>query len=1116
MDKDVTYNFIKEDFHFNAISLDFIFRNSIKTDSISGLGRIQLDFVLLEENFARINYFTATEKFHLIVKLENQSTLSLFCSCGVEGTKMCEHEANTLLKISDSPSVLIFFDEKTRKELFEKEADKYDLDENVDLTNYFVLKRKDYGGNEIELKNKSVIPINQNTKEEIKDLIVTNSFNAKNLEVKSKEILVFGFDKYAEGIIVGLYEAQLTKEGELKNPLDYIYIENRIFESEDAQIIKFYSALKQLSGSTLGRSFKSTLKALEIIVSNPLDFALYFHQFEKSQRINVNTIYPVEFSNETLDFKLLVDVEEPFYKVRPQLSIRDKKFPNSQHQFILNHFVAEDKKYYLINDISVYNMINYFNKKGGEIIFHESKYKEFQTEVLDVLENKIKIEYTFLKKASQSLLVKERMNEDRKVIIYLSELNDFILITPVIKYGKTEVPLLSKRQIKFTDTKGGQFYFERDESFELYIFNIIVNQHKEFEKQNGQEFFYVSTKKFMENGWFVNAFEEWKNNDFEVLGFNKLAKVKINPHKMKVSLQVNSGIDWFEVHSKVKFGDQNVSLKELQKAIKNQSKYVLLGDGTEGLLPDEWLRKFAEYFRNGEVQKDTIKIHKSNFSTINTLFETEMLSQNILEEIKELQSKTKQFKKINKVEVPKTIKAELRNYQKEGLNWLNFLDEFRFGGCLADDMGLGKTLQILTFITSLRKKKRRNCNLVILPTSLLFNWENEIKKFAPDIRFLQIYGSNRVIDKEEIYKYEIVLTTYGSLLNDVTKLKEIEFNYIILDESQMIKNPESQRYKAVKLLKSYNKLVLTGTPIENNTFDLYAQLSFAIPGLLGSKQHFKDNFSTPIDKFKDISRAKELQEKVNPFILRRTKSQVAQELPDKTEMVLYCEMGQEQRAVYDAFRNEVKEYLNASTESKKNLDTVYILAALTKMRQICNSPALLNDDAYYGGESAKIQVLMDEINERKSYHKILVFSQFTSMLDLVQTELIKEKVKFAYLSGSTKNREEVVNSFKEDDEVRVFLISLKAGGTGLNLTEADYVYLIDPWWNPAVENQAIDRCYRIGQEKHVMAVRLITPNSIEEKIMDLQRSKKDLAADLIHTDASIFKSLSREDILNLF
>ena len=353
------------------------------------------------------------------------------------------------------------------------------------------------------------------------------------------------------------------------------------------------------------------------------------------------------------------------------------------------------------------------------------------------------------------------------------------------------------------------------------------------------------------------------------------------------------------------------------------------------------------------------------------------------------------------------------------------------------------------------------------------------------------------------------------MLSDIEYLKGYRFNCIILDESQAIKNPSSKRYKAARLLQGRQRLVMTGTPLENNTFDLYAQLSFALPGLFGSAQRFKDEYSTPIDKFKETKRAKELQQKIHPFVLRRTKTQVAKELPEKTEIVMHCEMGLEQKRVYEAYKKEFQLYLNKQAADSLNRNSLHVLQGLMKLRQICNSPALLSDDEYYGDESAKLTVLMEQINSLKDNHKILVFSQFVGMLDLVKSALEKEEIEYAYLTGKTKKREEQVEDFQNDDKVRVFLISLKAGGTGLNLTKAEYVFLIDPWWNPAVENQAIDRAHRIGQENKVVAVRLITPNTIEEKIMELQSRKNELVQDLVHTDTTILKQLNKKDLMGM-
>ncbi|WP_374951026.1 DEAD/DEAH box helicase, partial [Mucilaginibacter sp.] len=565
----------------------------------------------------------------------------------------------------------------------------------------------------------------------------------------------------------------------------------------------------------------------------------------------------------------------------------------------------------------------------------------------------------------------------------------------------------------------------------------------------------------------------------------------------------------------VRYGRKKASLKQIYKAVRNKSKYVQLDDGTIGILPEEWITKFTGYFASGDILEDTLRTPKSNFNIITELYDEQMIDEEVKAEIAGYRNKFASFDSIRDVPVPAGLNATLRPYQQQGLNWLSFLDDFSFGSCLADDMGLGKTMQIIAFILSQRDKVLQNTNLLVVPTSLIFNWQQEIEKFAPSIRIYTIYGSDRAKNTEKFDEFEVVLTSYGTLLADVGFLKNYHFNYIFLDESQNIKNPDSQRYKSVRLLNSRNKVVITGTPVENNTFDLYGQLSFACPGLLGTRQYFRDIYAIPIDKFKNNKRAAELHKKIKPFILRRTKQQVAAELPEKTEMVLYCDMQEQQRGIYNAYEKEFREYISATTDDELKKSAMNVLKGLTKLRQICNSPELLPGEKQPGTESAKIDILMEQIESKSPAHKILVFSQFVSMLDLVKRQLVARSIGLTMLTGSSRNREAIVNNFQNDPAMRVFLISLKAGGTGLNLTAADYVYLVDPWWNPAVENQAIDRSHRIGQNNNVVAVRLICPNTVEEKIMLMQENKKELVSNLIKTDASFLHALSKAELLDM-
>ena len=433
-------------------------------------------------------------------------------------------------------------------------------------------------------------------------------------------------------------------------------------------------------------------------------------------------------------------------------------------------------------------------------------------------------------------------------------------------------------------------------------------------------------------------------------------------------------------------------------------------------------------------------------------------------------------------------------------------------------MGLGKTIQMITFLKSIIDAKPKETNIVIVPTSLLFNWERELNKFAPTIKYLINSGVGRIKDIKELKKHQLIITTYGLIINDIEEIQKLKFNYVVLDESQAIKNPLSQRYKAVCLLKSNNRMVMTGTPVENNTFDLYAQMSFINPGLLGNLNHFKSTFSDPIDKNGDAEAAASLRRLIKPFMLRRTKEQVATDLPDKTEDIIICEMGTVQRKIYDTFKNKYKDMIASSINSDGlGKSSMIVLDALLKLRQICNSPSLIKGENL-ANESVKIQELVRHITQKTGNHKILIFSQFVEMLGLIKKEIQKISVKFEYLDGSVPShkREEIVQNFQQNDEIRIFLISLKAGGVGLNLTEADYVYLVDPWWNPAVESQAIDRAHRIGQTKKVFAYKMICKDTIEEKVLQLQDKKKKVAADIISTEQSFYKQLDKDDIMELF
>lgn len=1044
------------------------------------------------------------------------SSLILDCPCENPKTRMCTHQAQVLYTIIERQDLRLFFDEHLRQKKLKDFAKDYGLENEPNPDDYFRLEHVNQSLR-IEPKIKELIKLNS---DELKKNLLprkTSEFHEAEIQNQSKKMfLLIKKHKYDDRFSIGLFESETTQSGKIKNPVTAINPSDLIWKTDNVDEAKFFTAVSKFENNLNEEKNEADLEALKIVVKNPLNLPTFYHDKDISENVSAKSIVSVNLKSLNPDIELSVFKKEPFFEITGGIWLNDilQPFKNSRIQF--SYFLFHEKTLHLITNLDMLRVLEFFKANREILLIHSSKFEEFKENILTNLEKQIKINYSYIKPATKSQLEEKFFDEKVEKLIYLSDQKDYVSITPVMKYGQVEVPVFSRKQIFDTDQNGNIFKVERDEKEEIKFTATIMQQHSEFAEQIEQhEYFYLHKNKFLDEDWFLEAFEKWRNDGIVILGFNDLKKNKLNPNKAVVSIAVVSGINWFNAEVDMKFGNQKASLKQLHKSIRNKSKFVQLDDGTNGILPEEWMKKLDSYFQSGEIIDEMLRLPKSNFSEIKNLFEQDVLSKEVAEEIDTFNKAFFQNQNIPETEVPAELNAMLRDYQRQGLDWLNYLDRFNFGGCLADDMGLGKTLQIIAFILSQNKKQSQNTNLVVVPTSLLFNWQAEVEKFAPSIKIFTHYGANRIKNTQHFAGNEIVLTTYGMMLSDIRFLKEFQFNYIFLDESQAIKNPNSERYKAARLLKSRNKVVLTGTPIENNTFDIYGQLSFAIPGLLGSKEYFRDIYSTPIDKFEYTKRANDLQQKIKPFILRRTKKQVAKELPDKTEMVIYCEMGEEQRRIYDAHEKELREYISAKDEEEIAKESMHVLTGLTKLRQICNSPALLKDEESFGDSSAKIEVLMEQIENKSSQHKILVFSQFVSMLDLIKEELLERNISFEYLTGQTKNRAAKVNEFQGNENVRVFLISLKAGGTGLNITEADYVYLVDPWWNPAVENQAIDRCYRIGQKKNVIAVRLICPNTVEEKIMKLQQSKTQLANDLITTDGSVLKKLSKQDLMEM-
>ena len=1070
--------------------------------------------IILPNHFSGVlnNYIESCE-FRI---LQRDEKIIMDCSCSNEDQSLCGHLNFLLNEINTVLDLQLPFNAAYRNNRLQQKALELGVKDVTNLDEMFSIQL-DKGRLFIAPKF-NILTLNKESKTLLKSELVPD-FNFPKAEtiITFKEFLVFSTNMHDDRVEISWMNAPLSKAGTLKTPITAVNVLDLMSTSIPQNHFSFYKSLISQRVSGVEFNIYDYLNRLKYILDNPLKLPIYYFDVQNSwsQKLTPKNIVPLEIICSDCFAKIFVKQQNDYYVLTCSVRIDNNDFQSKHINLIGYFFLWNGRKLNFIGDLTIIRVIKFFRENKDEIFIHSSQFHEFQEDFLNRLNGPISIHYEFVKSAPKGVVKKQKLNLISEYMIYLSESEDYILITPVMVYGETEIAIRTNQQIYTENPAGGLFVVERDQTAEHQFLKEIQSQHSAFLEQVDTDFFYLHKQEFLDDAWFLDAFEYWRSLNFSILGFNQLKNNRMNANKMSVRTNVSSGIDWFEVRADVKFGDQAVSLKEIRKAVLNKNKYIKLGDGTLGLMPTEWIEKFGSYFRSGEINGDFLKIDQSNFKIIDELFSKDVLTHEANRQLALYMDKLQSFESIDTINVSKHLTATLRDYQKEGLNWLNFLDEFGFGGCLADDMGLGKTIQIISYLLSQKEKNRQAANLVVVPTSLLFNWQHELNKFAPTLRYHVLYGVDRNISSVDFKTFDLILTTYGTMLYDIEVLKEYEFNCIVLDESQAIKNPSSKRYKAARLLKARQRLVMTGTPIENNTFDLFAQLSFAVPGLLGNAKRFAEEYSTPIDKFQERKRAIELQQKIHPFILRRTKDQVAKELPEKTEMIIYCEMSMQQQRVYDAYKDEIRMLIEGDRGESLGNASMHILRGLTKLRQICNSPALLSDDEFYGEESSKLSELMDQIVRLKENHKILVFSQFVEMLELVRKKLATEQIPYSYLTGKTKNRQEVVNEFQNNADIRVFLISLKAGGTGLNLTEADYVFLIDPWWNPAVENQAIDRAYRIGQDKKVIAVRLITPGTIEEKIMELQSRKKQLATDLIQTDANILKSLSKEDLLQL-
>ena len=595
-----------------------------------------------------------------------------------------------------------------------------------------------------------------------------------------------------------------------------------------------------------------------------------------------------------------------------------------------------------------------------------------------------------------------------------------------------------------------------------------------------------------------------------------------------LSIKAEERNDWFDIRGTVTIGGFTIPFQKLQRNILGGIREYELPDGTVAVLPAEWFVRYYELFKVGRVAGDVLSVKRQLFGL---LHESGVEAAGV-----ERLCNMFNVSNLPMATLPAGLNANLRPYQLTGYYWMKLLKTNGFGGCLADDMGLGKTLQALTLLLDSSNDsfsvevqtapkgvqlslfdepkivQKKPVSLIVMPLSLIHNWCAEAAKFTPSLRVLAHVGQGRARDASQFNGYDVVVTTYGLVRNDCDLLSSYQFYYIILDESQAIKNASSKSYAAVVSLKAKYKLVLTGTPIENSLTDLWAQMNFINPGLLGSQTVFRKEFAQIIERDPENSRVIKLKAMVEPFILRRTKEQVASDLPPKTEQIRICDMSPEQQTLYESEKSIVRSKLLLSlTDSNLNHNSALVLQSLTRLRQIACHPRLVGFDEPSAKFDEVVRVLETILSEN---HKVLVFSSFVEYLNIFEEHLKNAGIGYSKLTGATHNREEVIETFQTNSQVPVFLISLKAGGVGLNLTAADYVFILDPWWNPSAENQAIDRAHRIGQTKNVFVYKFVTAGTLEEKIITLQNRKSRLAG--LFASSNPLGNLTVDDLMQLF
>lgn len=901
---------------------------------------------------------------------------------------------------------------------------------------------------------------------------------------------------------------------------------------------------KQKAGTSLTAYIdRSLLRSVHLLFQQLLPFAgefSWYHQVVNPATGNLLTAgCRLEAAIPVLSFKVH---REDDGMLRLQVYIRAAGEEVSLSEYSREHFFLLRNNVYSLLSFADYQTLQWLAANDPLLYGYDAA--GFSTHVLQRLEADYTVEMG-------ALVNKEVIDTDPVHAIYLSEISgSFLMLTPRWNYDGFWVEGPWQHTEEFT--RNGEVYVvKRRLEQERNFHDGLQKMHPNFSRQlNGV--FNLPFAEAKKKHWFLKVYHQLLEDNVELLGMELLKHFRYSPFPVETELRIVKTVgSSMHLHMSVRFGKEEVPLAELQKLLLASQKSLMLKDHSIGVLPEEWMSRYSLLLKHGKISKQELVVPQWILLGMDQLDSAGEARPAIPAD---WWRRWMQWQETDTpvYPMPELVQAKLRPYQQKGFEWICLLSEIDAGACLADDMGLGKTLQTICFLAHLctrrvlpggcrdgndpvsslntaefqgksgftRRVTPGGWSMIVCPASLMHNWRAELEKFAPALGAYIYHNSSRDLQDFFASGKQILITSYGTMRSDFEQLQAIFWDAIVLDESHTIKNPYAQVTKAVYQLRAKARIALSGTPVMNNTVDLYAQLQFLVPGLFGGPEFFRKEYAHPIDRERSEEKITALQKITAPFVLRRTKQQVATDLPPKTESVLWCEMGSEQKALYEETRAQISDslFLNIKSEGL-NKSKLSILQGMQKLRQICAAPQLLKDAGLHAATSVKAELLLEELQFNLLNNKVLVFSQFKGMLHLIGDACRKAGLPYYHFDGETppEKRAELVAQFQAaENKVNIFLISLKAGNTGLNLTAAEYVFLVDPWWNTAVQQQAIDRAYRIGQTKNVFAYQMICKDSIEEKIVELQQRKKALSDALVAEDENFIKQLSEDDIRYLF